>query len=128
MVVASSESPPNDEESRIWWGRHPMLRLVTSPRSERCRGDRLGHGPGGRAACARWCAGLAVVDVFSAAGRMRLLAAGADDPGFVGQDDRLDPVAHVELVEHAGDVRLDREWREKELLGDLWIGDQKKEG
>jgi hypothetical protein len=36
-------------------------------------------------------------------------AARADDSCLVGEDDRLDAVAEVELVEDAGDVGLDRQ-------------------
>ena len=52
-----------------------------------------------------------------------MVAAGADDAGLVGEDDRLDAVAEVELVEHAGDVGLDRERRDDELFGDLGVGE-----
>ena len=35
------------------------------------------------------------------------LPAGADQPGLVGVDDRLEPVTEAELGEHVGDVRFD---------------------
>jgi hypothetical protein len=54
---------------------------------------------------------------------MPLLAARADDAGFVGQDDCLDSVAKVEFVEHSGNVSLDRERGEDELFSDLGVGE-----
>src|SRR4051794_39420903 len=48
-------------------------------------------------------------------------AALVDEPRLVGDDHGLDPVAHAELGEDPGDVRLHRRLRDDELLGDLGV-------
>ena len=45
----------------------------------------------------------------------------ADEPGLVGGDDRLGPVAQAQLAEDAGDVRLDRVLAHDQLAGDLRV-------
>ena len=40
----------------------------------------------------------------------------------MGSDDELDPVAERELVQEAGDVRLDSRGGDDELVGDLTVG------
>jgi hypothetical protein len=61
---------------------------------------------------------VALVDVLSAAGRVRLVAAGAHDPGFVGQHDRSDPVAHVRTSAWSSEISTLTVMRERRLRGE----------
>src|SRR5258708_40253771 len=45
----------------------------------------------------------------------------ADEPGFVGEDDCLDPVAQAELGQHPADMCLDRALAEVQARGDLRV-------
>jgi len=46
-----------------------------------------------------------------------------DDPGFVGQDDGLDPVAQAELGEQVADVGFHGRFADDEVGGDLGVGE-----
>ena len=62
---------------------------------------------------------------FLAVSRLRPGAARprpAEEPVFVGEDDRLNPVTQAELGEQAGHVGLDGGWLDDELGGDLGVG------
>ena len=48
---------------------------------------------------------------------------GVEEPGLVGEDDRLSPVTQVELLQQPGDVRLDRRVADEEFLPDLCVGE-----
>ena len=61
----------------------------------------------------------------SAAGRR--LAAGAHQPRFVGDDDRLGAVPEIELGQDRRDVRLDGGLADDELFGDLGIAHATRE-
>ena len=54
---------------------------------------------------------------------MRLRAVRLEEARLVGEHDRLDAVAEVELLEDVGDVRLDGRVADEELLGDLGVGE-----
>jgi len=54
--------------------------------------------------------------------RGQRLAAGADQAGLVGQDDRLDAVAQAQLGQNAADVRLHGRLGDEQALGDLRVG------
>ena len=47
---------------------------------------------------------------------------GGDQPGLVGEDDRLDPVAEAELAEQAGDVAFDGGFADEQALGEFGVG------
>ena len=47
---------------------------------------------------------------------------GGDQPGLVGEDDRLDPVAEAELAEQAGDVAFDGGFADEQPLGEFGVG------
>jgi hypothetical protein len=51
------------------------------------------------------------------------LLAGTDEPGFVGEHDRLHAVAKPKLHQNAGDVSLGRVLAHHELVGDLCVGE-----
>ena len=55
-----------------------------------------------------------------AASRSGLLR--SDQPGLVGEDDCLDPVAEAELAEQAGDVAFDGGFADEQPLGELGVG------
>src|SRR5262245_4928400 len=50
------------------------------------------------------------------------LRPGSDQPGFVSEDDRLDPVTEAELAKQAGDVAFDRGFADEQPLGEFGVG------
>jgi hypothetical protein len=54
--------------------------------------------------------------------RSQRLPAGADKPGLVGQDDRLDAVAQAQLGQDAADMGLHGRLGDEQPLGDLRVG------
>ena len=54
-------------------------------------------------------------------GHRQSRSARLDQAALVGEDDRLDPVAQVQLGQHVGDVGLDRRLPDEELPGDLGV-------
>ena len=54
--------------------------------------------------------------------RVSGLRPGGDQPGFVGEDDRLDSVTEAELAKQAGDVAFDRGFADEQPLGEFGVG------
>src|SRR3954471_20233174 len=50
------------------------------------------------------------------------VGSGADEPGLVGVDHHLNPVAQAELLQNAGDVCLRRGVADEQPVADLWVG------
>ena len=52
---------------------------------------------------------------------------GSDEPGFVGEDRGLHPVAEGELLQHLGYVSLDGRFAEDQRGGDLGVAESSGE-
>ena len=84
---------------------------------------------GARRSLGAWAAGGGLsraVDRRARLGRPARLpraALGVEQPRLVREHDRLDAVAQVELLQHVGDVGLDRRVADEQLLADLGVGE-----
>ncbi len=106
--------------------RGPTHRTRRSPRTHRVRATSVERGtateqarlPAGTGPCPQLRRPL---------GRFReestgLQITGLNETAFIGEDDRLDAVAHTQLREDVGDVGLDRRLTDVEQGGDLRVG------